>query len=816
MSPVEALPSESLCRTYDLDLLDFRNTNELEDLSEPLGQDRAVEAIRFGIGIRHQGFNLFAFGPPGAGKTEAVRLYLEPQAAAQPLPEDWCYVNDFSAFDRPKAMKLPAGRATELAEQMETLGEELRVVISAAFDSEDYKTRIDVIMEQSKLRQEKVFNDLQEKTAEKDIALIRTPMGFALAPVQDGKVLDPDGFSKLPEEKQEEIKKDISLLEGDLQSAVRLLPDLERQQRQEIRDLNREVTDFAVRHLIDENKHQWKDCEQVLTFLDNVRDYVIGHGDVFRISPDQLQHSGPPGMMPDILQRREQVISNCQVNVLISHDANGGAPIIYEDNPTLENLIGRIEHRSQFGTLTTDFRLIKAGALHRANGGYLILDARRLLLQPFAWEALKRELRSREIRIESVAQLMSLSATVSLQPETIPLDVKVILIGDPMLYYLLSSHDPDFHELFKVPVDFDDRMPVTEDTIRLYARFIATQARVKKLRPLDPGAVRNVLMRMSRLVGDKERLSSHVRSLTDLLSEADHWASVREGDTIIDDDIQTAIDAHIRRSDRLRERTQEQFERNIINLDTSGERVGQINGLSVLQLGDFAFGRPSRITARVRLGKGQLVDIEREVELGGPLHSKGMLILSNFLAARFVKDRPLSLNASLVFEQSYGKVDGDSASSTELYALLSALADAPIKQGLAVTGSVNQFGEVQAIGGVNEKIEAFFDLCETRGLTGDQGVLIPAANVTHLMLKEEVVAAAENGKFHIYPIATIDEGIELLTGVTAGEPDADGDYPEDSLNGRVQTKLGEFAEMAMKFAKAGQEGGDKGAENGSG
>lgn len=813
MSAVTALLAESLCRSYDLKLLDFKDTSELEDLGEPLGQDRAVEAIRFGIGIRLPGFNLFAFGPPGAGKVETIRLHLEPQAAAQPLPDDWCYVNDFAALDRPRAMRLPAGRATDLAEQMETLGEELRVVISAAFESEDYQTRIDVIMEQSKLRQEQVFNDLQEKTKEKDIALIRTPMGFALAPVEDGKVLDPEGFSKLPEERQEEIKQDISLLESDLQAAVRLLPDLERRQRQEIRDLNREVTDFAVRHLIDENKQDWKDCEIVLTFLDNVRDYVIGHGDVFRVSPDQLQQTAPPGMMPDILQRREQVISNCQVNVLISHDANGGAPIIYEDNPTLDNLIGRIEHRSQFGNLTTDFRLIKPGALHRANGGYLILDARRLLLQPFAWEALKRELRSREIRIESLAQLMSLGATVSLQPESIPLDVKVILIGDATLYYLLSRHDPDFYELFKVPVDFDDRMPVTEETVRQYARMIATQARAKNLRPLDPGAVKLVLERMSRLVSDKERLSSHVRSLEDLLSEADHWASVRDAEIITAGDIKSAIAAHIRRSDRLRERTQEQFERQIINLDTTGTRVGQINGLSVLQLGDFAFGRPSRITARVRLGKGQLIDIEREVELGGPLHSKGVLILSNFLAARFVKDRPLSLNASLVFEQSYGPIDGDSASSTELYALLSALADAPINQGLAVTGSVNQFGEVQAIGGVNEKIEAFFDICDKRGLTGNQGVLIPAANVTHLMLKEEVIEAAKKGEFHIYPVATIDEGIELLTGIPAGELGSDGKYPKESINRWVQERLEDFSKMAVKFARAGQEASGKENEN---
>ena len=484
------------------------------------------------------------------------------------------------------------------------------------------------------------------------------------------------------------------------------------------------------------------------------------------------------------------------------------------DNPTVENLLGRIEHRSEFGSLVTDFRLIKPGALHRANGGYLILDARRLLFQPYAWETLKRELRSREIRIESLTQMMSLGNIVSLQPETIPLDVKVILIGDPLLYYLLSQNDPDFHNLFKVPVDFDDRLPVTDDAIGLYARYIATEARKKKLLPLGRGAVERVMERMTRLTGDADRLSSHTRSLSDLLSEADHWASSRGVHRIGEEDVKQAIRAHIYRSDRMRERIQEQFQRGTMMLDTAGAKVGQINGLSVLQLGDFAFGRPSRITARVHLGRGRVIDIEREVELGGPLHSKGVLILSNFLAARYTENKPLSLNASLVFEQSYGGVDGDSASSTELYALLSALANVPIKQSLAVTGSVNQFGEVQAIGGVNEKIEGFFDLCNFRGLTGEQGVMIPESNVKHLMLKDEVLEAAEKGKFHVYPVSSIDEGIEVLTGTPAGEPDASGNYPLETINGRVRARLEAFAETARQYIKPDRDEKAAEADNG--
>lgn len=811
MADHKALPASELRRTYDLGALGFSDTREIEDLREPLGQERAVEAIRFGIGVRHEGFNLFAFGASGGGKTETILRYLEPEAAAKCCPEDWCYVNNFAMPDHPKMLELPAGRGQELAKQMESLGEEVRIVISAAYESEDYRTRLDVIVEQYKLKQEEAFDGVQKKGEAKNIALVRTPTGLALAPSREGRVIDPETFSKLSVEEQEQIKKDIGELEGELQAVVRTMPELERAQRREIIQLNREITSFAVDHLIDEDRERWRDCPAVLEFLDAVKEYLIDHSDVFRLTKDEAVETIPPQMAANFIRQQEMVINNCQVNVLVTHDVNGGAPIVYEDNPTVENLLGRIEHRSEFGSLVTDFRLIKPGAMHRANGGYLLLDARRLLMQPYAWEALKRSIRGREIRIEGLSQIMSLGSITTLQPEPIPLDVKVILIGEPVLYYLLSQNDPDFFNLFKVPVDFEDLLPVTDDAIQLYARFIATQARKKNLLPLERGAVEKVMERMTRLTSDKERLLSHSRALNDLICEADHWATARGGATITAADVETAIAAHIRRSDRMRERTQEQFRRGTMILATSGERIGQINALSVLQLGNFAFGRPSRITARVHLGRGRVIDIEREVDLGGPLHSKGVLILSNFLAARYTRDKPLSLTASLVFEQSYGGVDGDSASSTELYALLSALADVPIRQSLAVTGSVNQFGEVQAIGGVNEKIEGFFDLCNYRGLTGDQGVLVPEANVKNLMLKDEVVKAAEAGRFHIYAVSSIDQGIEILTGVPAGTADDDGNFPRDTINGRVQARLESYAEAAVRYARSGRD--DKSAGN---
>jgi lon-related putative ATP-dependent protease len=467
--------------------------------------------------------------------------------------------------------------------------------------------------------------------------------------------------------------------------------------------------------------------------------------------------------------------------------------------------VGRVEHRAQMGALLTDFDLIKPGALHKANGGYLIVDARKLLLEPYAWEALKRTLQSGEIRVESLGQMLSPVSTISLEPDPIPLDVKIALYGEPMLYYLLYQLDPDFAELFKVEADFSDRLDRDDGNQQLYARMIATLVRQEELRPFDRAALARVIERSARLVGDAKKLSTQTLDISDLLREADFWAGESGNDTVRAENVQQAIEAQIYRADRIRERMQEAIQRDIVLIDTEGERVGQVNGLSVLMLGNFSFGRPSRITARVRLGKGDVLDIEREVELGGPLHSKGVLILAGFLGARYAGEQPLSLSASLVFEQSYGGVDGDSASSAELYALLSAIAEVPIRQSLAVTGSVNQHGGVQAIGGVNEKIEGFFDVCQARGFNGAQGVLIPASNVQHLMLRQDVVEAVEAGQFHVYPVETIDQGIEILTGLPAGEPDETGAYPEDSVNYRVKQRLAELAEKRQAFSGPGKE-----------
>ena len=806
MDKPNSLPPEALCRVCDPAMLDFETTDDLPELMQVIGQDRAVEAIRFGIGIRRPGFNIYALGPTGTGKTTVVRQFLDPQAKNEQVPSDWAYINNFVEAHKPRALRLPPGRAIPLREDLDHLIQELKVTIPAAFESEEYRTRKDVIDEEFKGRQEKAFEALQAQAKDKNIALIRTPMGIAFAPTLEGKVITPEQFERLPESDRERMSADLEQMQSSLQALFHEGPKWEREHRERVRELNRDLTKYAVSHLIDEIRERWRGQTSVPAYLDAVEQDVIDNAATFLVAGTQdgtprapIAGLGGPSASDDPLFRRYRV------NVLVSHDTGGGAPVIQEDHPTVGNLLGRIEHIAEYGALITDFNLIKPGALHRANGGYLLLEARRLLLQPFAWEELKRSLRAREIRIESLGQMLSLVSTVSIEPEPIPLDIKIILVGDRLIYYLLSAYDPDFQELFKVPADFADDADLNPDNVKAYARLIGSIARKESLRPLDRAAVARTIEQAARIAADSEKLSMHIESLSDLLRESDHWASVAGRSRVQAEDVRKAVASRDYRSDRVRARIQEEIHRGTILIDTLGAKVGQVNGLSVIELGGFAFGRPSRITARVRLGRGQVIDIEREVELGGPLHSKGVLILSNFLAARFATERPLSLSASLVFEQSYGGIEGDSASSAELYALISALSNLPIDQSLAVTGSVNQFGEIQAIGGVNEKIEGFFDVCAARGLTGGHGVLIPSANIKHLMLREDVVAAARAGKFHIHAVTTIDQGMEILTGRATGTADAQGRYPADSINGLVEQRLEKFIGLGLHYARAMRE-----------
>ena len=771
----------------------FNTTSELDDLTEILGQSRAREAIEFGLGIRREGYNLYVLGPPGAGKQTMVRQMLATQTGSVP-PPDWCYVHNFDAPHQPRALRLPAGRGARLRDDMRHLVEELLAAVPTAFDSDEYRAHRDQVDAEFSERQEKAFGALAEAAGAQDVALLRTPTGFTLAPVKNSEVLGQEEFAALSEEERKRIAGAIESLQGRLAQLMRDVLRWRKEQRERIRQLNREIAQYSVGSLIDELKQRYGDLSDVGAYLAAVERNLVDNIDDFRHGrePQPTVLGLPDGQAP--------TFRRYEVNLLLEHREPDGAPVVFEDHPTYQNLIGRVEHTPQLGALVTDFTLIKAGALHRANGGYLLLDAHKLLSQPFAWEGLKRALRTRSIRIDSLAQVYSLVSTTSLEPEAIPLDVKVVLLGERLWYHLLFAYDPDFGELFKVAADFEDQVPRTTENHQLLARLIATIARRNALAPLDRAAVARLIEQRAREIGDSERVSTHMQGLVDLLTEAD-FAARRAGAATIDPGhVEAAVEAQRRRAGRLRDQVQETILRGTVLIDTEGEKIGQVNGLSVFALGNQTFAKPTRITVNTRVGDGEVIDVQREVDLGGPIHSKGVLILASFLAARFSPTRPHSLRAHIVFEQTYGQVEGDSASAAELCALLSALAELPIRQSIAVTGSVNQRGEIQAIGAVNHKIEGFFDICKERGLHGAHAVLIPESNVKHLMLRPDVVAATVDGKFQVHAVRTIDQAIELLTGVPAGERTPPGDFADGSINARVAARLRDFSAIRQAFA----------------
>ena len=790
------IPADALRRVVDPRSLGFASTADLDPADGLIGQERALRAIQLGVNIRQQDFNLFVLGPAESGKSTAVTSYLQDKAKSEPAPSDWVYVNNFDDPDKPKALPLPRGRAERFSKAMIGVIDELKVALPAVFEGDDYRARRRAIEEELRSSQESAVEQLSEKARGEDIALLRTPTGFGMAPMHDGKVIKPEVFETLTKETREQFEKRIEELQKELMQILENLPRLQREGRSRLQSLNEEVAGGVVRQVLADVEAEHADVKDVAAHLVVVKADLISNVALFLTSGDGQEEAI---VHQAVDTQRDTRFRRYLVNVVVTSSDGGGAPIIEEDNPTYGNLIGRVDHIARMGALLTDFLLIKPGSLHRANGGYLLLDARKVLTSPFAWEALKRALKSRQIEIESPAESMGLISTVSVDPEPIPLNVKVILFGDRTLYYLLCEHEPDFNRLFKVQADFDESIDATVANQADYARLIASIVKRHALRHVDAAGAARLIEEGSRLAEDNEKLSLEVGKLADVLREADYWASAAGHDLIMSEDVIRAIEERLHRSDRVRDRMTESFARDIVLLGTEGAKVGQINGLSVLGLAGFSFGRPSRITARVRMGSGRVTDIEREVELGGPLHSKGVMILWGFLAGRYALDVPLALAASLVFEQSYGGVDGDSASSAELYALLSALAEVPIKQSFAVTGSVNQLGEVQAIGGVNQKIEGFYDICRLRGLDGSQGVLIPASNVQHLMLRNDVVEAVREGKFKVHAVASIDQGIELLTGVVAGERGKDGRFPEGSINRLVEDRLRGFALAAKAF-----------------
>jgi len=788
--------AEKLRRRVYGDNFSFETTREVESLDKVIGQQRAVESVSFGIDIDSPGYHMFAMGPPGTGKSTTVKKFLEGRAPEEEVPADWCYVNNFEDSDKPRAIRLPSGKGCEFQDDMDELVDELENEIPRAFQSEEYQQEREKIQEKFQQKRREILQGLEEQASERGFSVLQTPSGLVLAPEVDGEVISPDKINELSEGQREEINNKRQDMEGDLRDAMREIRNLKQEAQESLRQLDREVLGFAVSHLIDELRNKYSEFDEVIEFLDEIQEDVLDNVGSFK---NQGRDKDREAMLAEMLGHKPS-LENYRVNLLVDNSDVEGAPVVLESNPTYYNLLGRIEHKGQFGTMVTDYSMIKPGALHRANGGYLIVEARDVLTSPFAWDALKRALKNNEIKTEIMGQEYRSIQAQTLEPEIIPLDIKVIVIGDPLLYYLLYNLDEDFQELFKVKADFSIQTDWDEETEKQYARFIGDLCENEELNHFTPEGVGAVIEQCARMASDQKKLDTKFGDIVDLIREASYWASSEDRQVVDAPAVKEAIERKIYRSNRIEERIRELIEEETLLIDVRGEVVGQVNGISVTPLGDYSFGRPSRITARTHVGDKGIVNIERELEMGGQVHNKGVMILSGFLGGRFADEIPLSLSASLTFEQLYEGVDGDSASSTELYALISSLSGYPIDQQLAVTGSVNQKGEIQSIGGVNEKIEGYFKVCKMEGLTGEQGVIIPESNVQNLMLREEVIEAVREDQFHIYAIEHVDEGIELLTGVEAGRKQEDKTFPAGTVNQAVAERLRRLAEKSREFA----------------
>jgi lon-related putative ATP-dependent protease len=794
---VNELPPESLRKICEAKFIHCETTEDLVPTREIIGQERAVRALKFGLGIKDHGFNIYVAGYPGTGRKTAVKNFVEEVARDKPVPPDWCYLNNFSNQYEPKAIRLPPGKGKEFRDDIRNLIENIRTALPKAFESDDYASRRDATIRGLEKQRKDLIDKLNAKAQQEGFVIQSTPIGLLLIPVVNGKPLSQEELLSLPQETKSKIQERREKLEAELRNTMRQFLDMERKIREEIKKLNREVALYAIGHLVEAIVEKYSDNSEITGYLKDVQNDILDNLSQF-IKRGEAQQRLPfpvPWM-------REAIFRKYDVNVVVDNSDCKGAPVVMETNPTYQNLIGRTEKEAQFGALITDFTMIRGGSLHKANNGFLIIPVEDLLRNPFSYEALKRAIRDKNIVIEEPQERYGFISTKSLKPEPIPLDIRVILIGNPYLYQQLFILDTDFSELFKVKAEFDTTMERTEENVKKYAAFVCTLCEKENLKHLEQSALAKLIEYSQRIAEDQQKLSTRFAEVGDIIREANFYAVQEKSDAVTEKHVKKAIEEKIYRSRLIQEKIQEMITRGVLLIDTDAEKVGQVNGLSVMGLGDFAFGNPSRVTASIGLGREGVIDIEREAKMGGPIHTKGVLILSGYLNQKYAQDKPLSLSARLVFEQSYGGVEGDSASSTELYAILSALSGLPIKQNIAVTGSVNQKGEVQAIGGVNEKIEGFFEVCKAVGLTGEQGVMIPESNVQNLMLKEEIVDAVKAGKFHIYSAKNIDEGIEVLTGTKAGTKLQDGTFEEETVNYRVNKQLKDMAEKLKEFPSA--------------
>ncbi|MFI8381736.1 Lon protease family protein [Pseudomonas sp. NPDC079086] len=781
------LAPEALTRPFSPEQFNFTNTEDLEPFRGVLGQERAVEALQFGVAMPRPGYNVFVMGEPGTGRFSFVKRYLKAEAKRLETPADRVYVNHFDEPREPRALELPSGTAGEFLADINGLIDNLLATFPAVFEHPSFQQKKNAIDRAFNKRYDQALDVIERLSLEKNVALYRDSSNIAFTPMLEGKALDEAEFAQLPEADRERFHADIATLEERLNEELASLPQWKRESSNLLRQLNEETITIALQPLLAPLSEKYAENAGVCAYLQAVQVNLLKTVVEQLVEVDKID-----------AQTRKLLEEQYCPSLVVGHHAQGGAPVVFEPHPTYDNLFGRIEYNTDQGALYTSYRQLRPGALHRANGGFLILEAEKMLGEPFVWDALKRALQSRQLKMESPLGDLGRIATVTLTPQMIPLHLKVVIIGSRQLYYTLQDLDPDFQEMFRVLVDFDEDIPLADDSLEQFAQLMKTRTSEEGMAPLSAAAVARVATYSARLAEHQGRLSARIGDLFQLVSEADFIRSLA-GDEVTDaGHIERALKAKATRTGRVSARIIDDMLAGIILIDTAGAAVGKCNGLTVLEVGDSAFGVPARISATVYPGGSGIVDIEREVNLGQPIHSKGVMILTGYLGSRYAQEFPLEISASIALEQSYGYVDGDSASLGEVCTLISALSRTPLKQCFAITGSINQFGEVQAVGGVNEKIEGFFRLCEARGLTGEQGAIIPHSNVTTLMLDERVLQAVRAGQFHIYAVRQVDEALSLLVGADAGSPNEQGQFPAGSVNARVVERLRDIAAMGME------------------
>jgi len=800
-------------RAYiDPDSLPFENTASLEASEKKVvGQERGVDAIQFGMGMKESGYNMYIAGPSKAGLTYIAKTFIQEQAKNEPVPPDWCYVYNFKENDKPLGLKLSPGRGKELKKDMAEFIDTLQAKIPEVFDSDDYRAKESEVHQSFERRRREIIDELSERAKEEGFVLQFSQVGMVIIPAnKEGEPMTQEDLRQLEEEARKELRAKSDELHEKMKDAIKSIREAEAEFKEKHTKLDNEIALFVVGQLMDSHEEKYKDEEHVLNYLKMVQEDILENIDDFKKKPEAQQQPGAPFPMP----QKEVNLRKYEVNVLIDNSETEGAPVVIESNPAYPNLFGTIERQAWFGALFTDHTMIKPGALHKANGGYLVMKALDLLKWYLSWEALKRALRDKEIRIEDLGELYGIFSTRTIRPEPIPINLKIVLTGDPYIYQLLYTYDDRFQKLFKVKAHMDNQMDRKDENIIESAKMMATFCAEHDIRHLDRTGVARVMEYSMEVTEDRDKLTLELGDISDLLKESNYFAGLDQSEFIQKKHVDNAIQKRIYRSNLIEERIKELIEKDIFWIETDGHKVGQLNGLSVLMTGDHEFGKPNRITAVASVGREGVINIERESKMSGNIHTKGVMILGSFLKERFAHNKPISLTASLTFEQSYGMVDGDSASSTELYALLSAISGVPIYQGIAVTGSVSQKGEIQPIGGAVHKVKSFFDICKAKGLNGKQGVMIPSKNVRNLMLQEEVIEAVKEGKFHIWPVSTIEEGIEILTGMEAGKLQEDGTYPEGTLFRKVDDRLRKIAEIVKEFGKDLEGGAKKEEESG--